>query len=328
MNKERYIKETDAVVPSPEFTEKLSKLPEAQKKKHRSPVPAILAACLALVVIAVPAAGMMNGGRKSADSNNAPEAKYYSSDGFAQDENSFSVAESQGKNKDISTDDRKITKNAQINVDVKNLNDFITTVKNEISKNGGYVSSENKAIYDYSSSCTLVVKIPADKLDEFIGVIDSNSTVTSQQVDSDDISASYADNEAKIKSLETEQETLLKLLEKAESLDNVIQLQDRLTEIRSQLDYLKSMKKMMDNQVEYSSVTIYANESERTIKTDGSFLSQVKEKFLNSIYSIGDFFREFAINFLGAIPYLAIIAVVAVIVIVIIKKRKKKKFEE
>lgn len=328
MNKERYIRETDSVVPSAEFAEKLLKLPQKHKKKRNVRAAAIIAACLAIAVIAVPAAGMKIYGSKSASDsvNIINEASGYPV--TENSENGLNISKTDNSLAKGTNTDKKITRTAQMNIEVKELDNFIRTIKNEVNRISGYVNSENKSVYDNLSSATLVVKVPAQSLDSFIAVIDANGKVTTQQVDTDDISAGYADNEAKIKSLETEQETLLKLLEKAESLDNVIQLQDKLTEIRSQLDYYKSMKKMMDNEVEYSCVTIYANESKRTVRTDGSFFSQVKEKFLNSIYSIGDFLREFAVNFLGAIPYLAIIAVIVILIIIIIKRKKKNNYDE
>lgn len=327
MNKEKYIKEVDSVVPSPELNDRISKLPGTKKKKNKLAVAAIIAACFVFLIIIGPAAGaklsdsvfdsINSSAVKAEDSYSTAESAYDSYD------SSYDEAD-----KDVNVDVRKITKTADIRVEVKVLDDFIRIIKDEVNKANGYVSSEDKSVYDSSSSCTLVIKVPAEKLDSFVDLIDANSTVTSQQVNSDDISAQYVDTEARIKSLEAEQESLLKLIEKADNLDSIIQLQKRLSEIRSDLDSYKSTKKIMDNQIEYSSITIYINEKERTVKNDGSFLSEVKEKFLNSVYSIGDFFRGFAIGILGGSPYIVIIAIVAVIVFKIYKKKNKKKSEK
>ena len=119
-------------------------------------------------------------------------------------------------------------------------------------------------------------------------------------------------------------ERFLELLKKADNLQDTIEIQSRLTEVRSTLESYKSQLKAMEGQIDYAEITVDVSEEERVIQSDGSFGSQVKEKFLSSIYSIADFFTQFTISFLGAIPYLAILAVIAVIVIVIIKKKKKK----
>ncbi|MCQ2485695.1 MAG: DUF4349 domain-containing protein [Clostridia bacterium] len=317
MNKEKYLKEIDSVTPSQELKEKIQDLPHNSKNKHIWIPVAVLAACLAFVIIVIPSAGNIKYGYNG---------DKYASEGienYNQKEKLYADEAAGSSSTTVTSDERKITKNASLNIEVKDLDKFINIIKEELNNKKGYIDSEDKSVYDNSSSCTLVVKIPSENLDSFINLIDINSTVKSQQIDSSDITSAYTDNEAKIKSLETEQETLLKIMEKAENLTDVIQLQDKLAEIRSELDSCKSMKKIMDNQVEYSSVTINVNESERTIKTDGSFFSQVKEKFSNSLYSIGDFFRSLALIVLGGIPYIVIISIVAVIVVIIIKKRRK-----
>ena len=59
------------------------------------------------------------------------------------------------------------------------------------------------------------------------------------------------------KSLEIEQERLWALLEKADSLDAVVALEARLSEIRYELESYTSQLRLYDNQVDYSTVSIY-----------------------------------------------------------------------
>ena len=61
-----------------------------------------------------------------------------------------------------------------------------------------------------------------------------------------------------------------------------------------------------------------------TIKS-GSFSQEVKTKFVNSLYNLGNAFKNIAVFILGASPYLVLIAVVAVVVILIVKAKKKKR---
>ncbi len=331
MSKEQYIRETDSIVPSPELKEKLSKLPEAKKKnrKKKSTRYAIiaLAACLVFIIIAGPASNTMLSTitNKTNSLIDGPSYSSSSSDNYAKDESESTPASpAESGISSINIDDRKIIKEARMSVEVKVLDDFIKTVKDEVRKCEGYVSSEDKYI-DESSSCDLVVNVPADKLDAIIDVIEANCKVTSQHIDTDDVSSEYIDTESQIKSLEAEQETLLKLIEKADDLDSIIKLQDRLSGIRSDLESYKSAKKLMENQIQYSSVSIDIDETEKIVKNDESFSAQVKEKFTKNLYSVGNFFREFAIGFIGGIPYLVVLAAIAAIVIVIAKKTKKKK---
>ena len=62
-----------------------------------------------------------------------------------------------------------------------------------------------------------------------------------------------------------------------------------------------------------------------TAKSNGSFSQEVKTKFVNSLYNLGNTFKNIAVFILGASPYLVLIAVVAVVVILIVKAKKKKR---
>ena len=58
----------------------------------------------------------------------------------------------------------------------------------------------------------------------------------------------------------TEQERIWALLEKADTLEAVIALEERLSEIRYQLESMESQLKLYDNQVDYSTVSIHISE--------------------------------------------------------------------
>lgn len=336
MNKERYIKELDALNAPEELKERISTFPEKKPHKRNTvKALAVVAACLVFIIVAVPAMNTM--APKSADksfsysSNNAPQEQYQ---GGGESEINESISESPSlKNKTEGSspldENRKIIKTANIDITVKNLDKFLSDIKASVDSLGGYISAENQESNQYNDyrNSEITIRVPAEKFDSFINGTETFGTVTSKNITSNDETSNYVDIESKMKSLETEQKALMNLLEKADSLDNIIQLQNRLSEIRGEIESYKSQLKLIDSQVDYSTVTIYASEQERVIKTDGSFGSQVKEKFLNSLFSIGDFFESFAINFLGAIPYIVIVAVIAVIVIVIVKKKKNKKGE-
>ena len=61
---------------------------------------------------------------------------------------------------------------------------------------------------------------------------------------------------------EEEQERLLSLLEQAETMEEIIALESRLTEVRYQLESMESQLRTMDNQVSYSTVYLSIEEVE------------------------------------------------------------------
>ena len=143
-------------------------------------------------------------------------------------------------------------------------------------------------------------------------------------VTSSDITDSYINVESQIKALETEEKTLLGILEKAQSLTDVIELQQRLSQVRADLDTLKTQKQQYDGMVSFSGITLDINEVDRVVEGDDTFFGEIKEKLMNNLYDLGDFFRELAINLIAALPYIAIVGVIAVVVIVIVKKVRRR----
>ncbi len=88
----------------------------------------------------------------------------------------------------------------------------------------------------------LTARIPAELSDQFVGQLGSLGTMVSQSESAEDITLRYTDTESRIASLKTEQERLLALLDKADSLDSIITLESRLTEVRYELENYQSLK--------------------------------------------------------------------------------------
>lgn len=68
------------------------------------------------------------------------------------------------------------------------------------------------------------------------------------------------------KALETEQERLLALLEKAENVEDIITIENRLSDVRYELENYESQIRLLDNQIDYS--TVYVDISEVSRVTD------------------------------------------------------------
>ncbi|CDC50048.1 putative uncharacterized protein [Clostridium sp. CAG:58] len=107
---------------------------------------------------------------------------------------------------------------------------------------------------------SITARIPADQLDSFLQVVEDQANVTERSETATDVTLQYSDLESRKKTLTTEQERIWALLEKADTLEAVIALEERLSEIRYQLESMESQLKLYDNQVDYSTVSIHISE--------------------------------------------------------------------
>lgn len=227
----------------------------------------------------------------------------------------------------IENKERAIVKTARLSVTVKSYKDFLKELNGKIEAYGGYTANSQEYNYDGIGG-NITIKIPADKLDKFLDFIDANAHVSDKSVGVSDITNDYVDTNAKIKNYLAEEATLVGLLDKAENLSDILAIEDKLAEIRSQIDYYQSMMNRMKESVSMSTVTINISETQREIENGSGFFYEIKEGFINSLYAIGNGFREMAIWFISSIPFFAILLVFVILfvkIVRVVRNRKSKK---
>lgn len=236
--------------------------------------------------------------------------------------------------------ERKIIKTADLSYQTQTYDEFINALEKCIDSHGGYIeSSELSGNSMYSSrknrNAYIIARVPADKYDSFLGEACELGTLTRKSERKDDVTMSYVDVESHIKALNAEYDSLIALMEKAESLTDVIELQTRLTEVNYQLDSYKSQLRKYDDLISYCTVNIDVNEviRETIPEREMSFGDRVVTGLEDTFSTIGESAVDFAVWFIVALPYIAIWAAVIALVMVIIKllinrKHKGKRISE
>ena len=329
MKKTDYIKEVGEVHASDELKNKISQSAFDKPKKsvnRKKRIMTVIAACLAVAVIAA-GAFAANPLSQAKQENNIEESYDGAKDSISDNANGSGgtelFASDSSAYSTVSSDSRKIIKQASVNIETKNSEE-LKKINDNVKSANGYVSSLEENNYNEYKRISTTVNIPPEKLDEFLEFLSENGTITEKSVVTSDITDSYTETASKIKAYETEEKALLGILEKCENVQDTITVQNRLSEVRSELEAMKSQKKLYDSQISYSEITISVVQVERESKVVKGFGSEVSEKFSESLYNLGQFFRNLAVFLLGASPYILIAAAVAVAVIIIVKKKIKK----
>lgn len=230
--------------------------------------------------------------------------------------------------------DRKLIRNVDLDVETKEYDAAISILETQIQELGGYIEnmdSYNGSSYSgYRSSryANLTIRIPQENLNLFLNEVSDICNVVRRSDSVDDVTLTYVDMESRRDALQTEYTRLLELLEQAETLEDVLTIEDRLTTVRYQLESMESQLRVMDNQVEYSTVYLYISEVKELTPVEveeETAWQRISEGFMNSLRSIGHGFSEFGIWFLIHIPQLVIWAAVIAVVVILIKRRRKKK---
>lgn len=226
----------------------------------------------------------------------------------------------------------KIIKTVELWVETKEYDAYISSLTASVSTLGGYVETSSADFGNgYSSNryATYTVRIPADKLSSFISSAGENGTITNKTESQQNVTLEYVDLESRIEAYKTEKQTLTNLLEKAASLENVLAIQERLSEVNYQIESYTSKLKVLENRVSYSTVTLRINEVERVTEAEPTVWSRIKNEFADNLDGLVDWFKDLVVSVIGGIPVIlpaaAVIAVAVIILRKLIKKRRAKK---
>jgi len=160
--------------------------------------------------------------------------------------------------------ERKVSKNAQLEIKVKSLDDSMNFITQKTNSYSGYIvnSSSNTPNSDYEiKTANMSVRVPSDSLDKFLKEIKVHANETKHEsIYTQDITAEYIDVKAKITNMESSEQRLKNLLDKTESVNEIVEVEKELSRLRAEIDSLKGRFKFMENSVVTSLVHIYMEE--------------------------------------------------------------------
>ncbi len=223
---------------------------------------------------------------------------------------------------------RKLIRKLSLHAETENYTDLLTQIENRVFVCGGYIESM-EANTRYSSSsryANLTIRVPADKLDEFAGYVGEVSNIVYRSESSQDITTTYVDTQSRRDALKTEHDRLLELLEQANSLDEILRIENRLTEVRYQLQSIESQLRSYDNLVDYATITLNISEVEVYTKVEEKgFWEELGDGFLQSLKGAWEVVTEGFTFVVLALPYLLLLSIIPVIVLLVLFIRRKKR---
>ncbi len=236
---------------------------------------------------------------------------------------------------------RKIIRNADMTVETLSFDTFTNQLAASVGAIGGYVESSSVSNRPIKGDRTLryaryTIRIPAEQLDAFLNTVSGLGNVTSMNTGLKDVTTNYVDSEKHLEALRTEQAALLEILAKADTVEDIIKVQDRLTYVSYEIESYEAVLRTYDDQIALSSVTLSVSEVEReTPVEEETFGQEVSRRFGESMEDLGNGFRNFAAGFLGNAPIIIVILLFFVclpLIIVLLcvrgaRKRRAKKRE-
>jgi hypothetical protein len=249
---------------------------------------------------------------------------------------------------DITLLEEKLVYKCDLSIETTEYDSTISYIKDTISKYNGIIQTEqeNDSSYNWyysdyvktsgTMSDYLEVRVPSEDYSSFIDDLGGTGKIVSKTTNVENISQEYYDTSSSIEALKIEQKRLLEMMESCTEIDDMIAVEQRLSEVESELSKLTTNLKYMDTDVAYSYVNISVEEVIEygkytdPVKTN-TFIDRLKNTFTDTWEGFLKFLENLLFLIINLIPYAILILVLMVIyrklfrnkVKILINKRKE-----
>lgn len=217
---------------------------------------------------------------------------------------------------------QKLIRTKHITAQTKAFDENLQALEQTVSELNGYVeySSINGGEEEQSGRyADYTLRIPAGRLDEFSKNLSTALNIIQETEQAEDVTLDYVDIESHIEALETEQESLMKLLEQADSLESILAIQSQLTQVRYELEGYTSRRRVYDNQIDYATVYLSIQEVAREEKEGEGFWTEVGNGISDSSKNLVQGARAAGVFLLGSLPYWLALAAAGAVVWLIVR---------
>lgn len=288
----------------------------------------ILALCLLAALLCSCAKGAPNNDSWSGNDSGSG----YNKDSYSE-KTDGEFPKSEGSFSDDLTPEQKLIKRYSVSLETTEYDKAKSEIASLVESYGGYFSSsseEGGRIYSGGNRSSrygkFTIRIPAAKLDEFISKLGGKGNVISSNLSTEDVTDSYYTYQSRLDALALQEERILAMMEKADSLDYLIKLEDKLSSIRSEINEINYKIKYYDKSVDYSYVNISLSEViEYTEVKEDTFLSRLGNAVKNTFVVFANVLGEILIVFVWIAPFAIVGVIIAVVAIALTKRKRKKK---
>ena len=161
----------------------------------------------------------------------------------------------------------QVIRQAQLAISVKSgkFDSSLASVRSLVELEQGYVSGTdaqaNPVTNDQIRTGVITFMVPAAKFDDTIDALTKMGTVQNEHISGQDVSAQYVDLQARLANEEAQRNAMLALLAKAQTVSDIIAVQNQLGQITGQIEQLKGQIQYIDHNVAFSTISVSLTEA-------------------------------------------------------------------
>jgi len=200
----------------------------------------------------------------------------------------------------------QVIRQAQLAISVKSgtFDSSVAAVRARVELEQGYISGTdaqaNPASNDGIRTGVITFMVPASNFDATIDALSNLGKVQNVHISGQDVSAQYVDLQARLANEEAQRNAMLALLAKAQTVEQIIMVQNQIGQITGQIEQLKGQINYIDHNVAFSTISVTLTEVGAPAATTSSdswgFASALTDAAHNFVTTV-----NYIVTFLGAV---------------------------
>lgn len=228
----------------------------------------------------------------------------------------------------------KIVYSGHVYVETTDFDGSIQALNAAVTKYGGFIqdsdvsgrsNGDRTAVVDRYAY--YVVRIPTQHFDTFMTLTGDIGNVTSSGRSAQNVTSQYTDYEARLTSLYTQEERLLAMLGSSGDLESLIALEQRLSEVRYEIESIERSLRDLDQRLAYSTVNIDLQEVEvytDTAPVQRSFGQKLSDALSDGWDGFVDGCESLLLALASVLPVLIVLLVFILAGVIVLVKLIKK----
>ena len=151
--------------------------------------------------------------------------------------------------------DKKIIKTANLNLEVKDYNDYNTSLREKLKQFGGYIAQEEQSQSEYKIENILTIKIPVDQFDDAVNSISSNvKELNEKKITSEDVTTEVIDTRSRLEAKKQVRLRYLDLLKQAKNMEEILNVQSEINGIQEQIESAAGRMEYLQHSSSFSTI--------------------------------------------------------------------------
>ena len=225
----------------------------------------------------------------------------------------------------------KMVYTASIQAETQDYDACTAALEDLVDRLGGYLEyASSDSCGDGSRSASYTVRVPAKEFRGFLKTVGEISHVTSQDQNAENISERYYDTESRLETQKTKMERLQTLLSKAENMEDIIDLENAISETEYQIEQLTGSLRHYDSLVDFATIDVRLREVLRLTTVEEApptFGSRLGNAFTGGLRSFGDFLQDVAVYLAYNWTWMVLLALIVLAAVKASKRAQARRAE-